>query len=834
MRVVFVFCLLVGSAFFLPTKVARAQTTSLSQVEFEIQETLKALLHLEKESFASTRQYKPLPELKYSLPGLLDKTVKLSISINQNSLLIQMIGIADPVLGKKYSINEAGIINGASQNVADKKLESEIQDLLKTADGAMKKYRAEHGSYSNDLKAIGLVVPEHLDKIGKLKIETHATGYNIEFIGKAAPIQNQNFEMQSPTVAAASKTAVDAEKTGTKPTDLANGKTPLKPPTTAGDSRLDDPAFRKRLDAVLPVLLKHPPTAGKSRAPVENLEHSFRKAEATDVFPPASAKVLFPFGPNYQFRVQENTKDSAHTLYIYDKAMKPAMLIFNLNQFQRFLATEKYFYWQSLSKSQTGICRVSLDTLHPQCLRALGEVMDTDIFTASENRFVRLEKDVTKVFDFANDKWITAPFGVDKASWKGEDALIAENRVYTLADLSMANQVAALKQDTCVNWLKSLQSQFAEGPYVFERKFELQPIQNGVENRMTALMTKVTSREGTLLLRTKDPIKAQELMRKPEPNCVYLKDVSLSFAQGENEFYTAELSKIPNPSVCERFDDCAAHVIKFGTKEFAVNRTSELRMIGLMSQLDSGQAAIRDSIDTQSSALICEKKVCVQAPQFQYPQGLLTGSPNASWRSMIATVSVDGSAPSAEKKNRNNVISLSFQTGATVQQVNDILKSDGLKILESSRGRLSLAVLAPRVQTEAERDALIGKLQKSKWVTNVSPGESNFEARACVASGGSVHQNSCQWDDPKVDFSKVLGDTEKECARVGGQYGDLPSTCVDECSFEATRACGEAITKGCDCGPERCWNRGTCIQNPKTLDAETLNRLREAPSAAGN
>jgi hypothetical protein len=827
MKVVFIFCLLAGSALFLPTKVAHAQNSSLSQVEFEIQEVLKALLGLEKESFAATHQFKPLPALKYSLPGLIEKTVKLSISINQTSLLIQMNGVAEPVLGKKYTINEAGVITGianAGHGADDKKLESEIQDFLKVADAAMKKYQVAHGSYSADLKAIEVTVPEHLAKMGNLKIDISGTGYHLEFVGKTAPIQNHSFTLQSLANAVAGKA-------GAKPGDVANGKAPAKPEGATTDSRLENPAFRKRLDAVLLLLLKHPPAVGKSRVPVANLDVSFRKAEATDSFPPASSKVLFPFGPDYQFRIQENDKDSAHTLYIYDKNMKPAMLIFNLQQFQRFLATEKYFYWQSLSKSQTGMCRVSLENLQAGCFHMLGEVMDTDVFTPSENRFVRQEKDVIKVFDFASDKWITGPFGVEKVSWKSEDAIVADGRLYSLTDLSTAYQVAAMKQDSCVNWLKSLQAQFAEGPYVFERKFELLPVQNGVENRMIPLLVNVNSHEGVLQLKTREPIKAQELLRKQEPSCVYLKDVSLSFVQGESDFYTSELNKMPNPSACGRFDDCAAHIIKFGPKEFTVNRTTELKMIGLMSQLESGQAFIRDSIDTQSSSLICEKKVCVQAPQYQYPQGLLAGHPNAPWRSMIANFSSEGAHRVVGKKYLNNIINISFQPGATVQQVNDVLKNEGLKIQGSSRGRLGVDVISARAQTDADREALISKLQKNKWVSAVLPVEVSVHERACIASGGSIQQNQCQWDDPKVDFSKVLTDTEKECARVGGQYTDLPSTCVDQCSYEATRVCGEAITKGCDCGPDRCWNRGTCIQNPKSLDQATIRQIREEGSS---
>ena len=61
----------------------------------------------------------------------------------------------------------------------------------------------------------------------------------------------------------------------------------------------------------------------------------------------------------------------------------------------------------------------------------------------------------------------------------------------------------------------------------------------------------------------------------------------------------------------------------------------------------------------------------------------------------------------------------------------------------------------------------------------------------------------------------ILDDAEQECARVNGEWVEFPDTCVDSC--EKIRAeglmCGQAMTMGCECGPDKCWNGQTCESN---------------------
>ena len=53
-----------------------------------------------------------------------------------------------------------------------------------------------------------------------------------------------------------------------------------------------------------------------------------------------------------------------------------------------------------------------------------------------------------------------------------------------------------------------------------------------------------------------------------------------------------------------------------------------------------------------------------------------------------------------------------------------------------------------------------------------------------------------------------------KCWKGGGSWESFPSTCHDECYYlYQERACGDAFTLGCDCGPNLCWDGTKCISN---------------------
>ncbi|MFW6173563.1 MAG: hypothetical protein ACOC5T_07455 [Elusimicrobiota bacterium] len=64
------------------------------------------------------------------------------------------------------------------------------------------------------------------------------------------------------------------------------------------------------------------------------------------------------------------------------------------------------------------------------------------------------------------------------------------------------------------------------------------------------------------------------------------------------------------------------------------------------------------------------------------------------------------------------------------------------------------------------------------------------------------------------DSSEILDDPQEECARVGGEWKTFPNTCVDSCEYRRgeVQFCGQALTEGCECGTNKCWNGETCVE----------------------
>jgi hypothetical protein len=77
-------------------------------------------------------------------------------------------------------------------------------------------------------------------------------------------------------------------------------------------------------------------------------------------------------------------------------------------------------------------------------------------------------------------------------------------------------------------------------------------------------------------------------------------------------------------------------------------------------------------------------------------------------------------------------------------------------------------------------------------------------------TGQSASQDTQEPSDglnPPVD-----GASQEACAQQGGQWKEFPNSCVDSCVYNRTPevvSCLMAITNGCDCGPEQCWDQAT-------------------------
>lgn len=78
----------------------------------------------------------------------------------------------------------------------------------------------------------------------------------------------------------------------------------------------------------------------------------------------------------------------------------------------------------------------------------------------------------------------------------------------------------------------------------------------------------------------------------------------------------------------------------------------------------------------------------------------------------------------------------------------------------------------------------------------------------------SVLISGCQ--QKTENGSKTLDDPQQECANVNGMWKMFSDGCVDSCFKARSKEpvfCTLAITDGCDCGADRCWNGKTCEAN---------------------
>ena len=53
------------------------------------------------------------------------------------------------------------------------------------------------------------------------------------------------------------------------------------------------------------------------------------------------------------------------------------------------------------------------------------------------------------------------------------------------------------------------------------------------------------------------------------------------------------------------------------------------------------------------------------------------------------------------------------------------------------------------------------------------------------------------------------------CQAAGAAYEEFPNGCRDTCEYARNPGlmCTQALTSGCDCGPDQCWNGTSCEPN---------------------
>lgn len=72
----------------------------------------------------------------------------------------------------------------------------------------------------------------------------------------------------------------------------------------------------------------------------------------------------------------------------------------------------------------------------------------------------------------------------------------------------------------------------------------------------------------------------------------------------------------------------------------------------------------------------------------------------------------------------------------------------------------------------------------------------------------------------------ILEDLQEECENDGGEWKTFSNGCADSCILvreEGMIYCTEALTDGCDCGLERCWNDDTKMCEPNNSHMKVLD-----------
>ena len=103
-----------------------------------------------------------------------------------------------------------------------------------------------------------------------------------------------------------------------------------------------------------------------------------------------------------------------------------------------------------------------------------------------------------------------------------------------------------------------------------------------------------------------------------------------------------------------------------------------------------------------------------------------------------------------------------------------------------------------------------------------------------------IAENKTIDEKNKINNSKPqeLSD-EQICIGMGGSWFYFSNTCVDSCTKARSKEpvlCGQAFTWGCKCGPDKCWNGGSCeaITKEELLPPESITIKDNPPTICGN
>jgi len=61
------------------------------------------------------------------------------------------------------------------------------------------------------------------------------------------------------------------------------------------------------------------------------------------------------------------------------------------------------------------------------------------------------------------------------------------------------------------------------------------------------------------------------------------------------------------------------------------------------------------------------------------------------------------------------------------------------------------------------------------------------------------------------NISDEVSGKSDACEESGGKMAEFRNSCADNCNIESNSFCAQVMTKSCDCGPRKCWNKTKCV-----------------------
>lgn len=667
-----------------------------------------------------------------------------------------------------------------------------------------------------DLFDLDYRIPKSIEGLFEVDIDDKMPSCRVEFRGVHSPVTGKVYAIEGQgTISGMEQFKILNEGSGTVQPRNESGPSPAKADPKLALAKL---VFRE--------VQKQPLVSGAFNQSQTSME-SYVPFNSKKPFIPYDKERAQLFGFRYYFQVEPLNQSSKKTLFLFEKNGKPKGSIQNLDKTSKFASSEDFFVWQTkVGSDRTKICQLHLNDLIHKCVEAMGPPSSFLSLSPSGRTVVFESKGNLVLADFLEKEVIrTSIAHFVRVKWKDETHFRVSARNYSIAEVRALRDQNLANERNCIRFIAELKKKYLKGSYAFKREFKVRKIFEGdLDQTYSKLKNEIDI--FPILLYTENPLRDFTEMSLPlTSNCEHLRDanenIQLEFAAGSEEFLMAEASKLSKNNSCQKTSDCGRNIIFFGKRAFFLNRKNEEQLFSRLSKV--GYSKDRLSYWTHPERLenlYCRDHQCVDSSHFKYPNGLLPGPETHLWQqSTVNFRERPVASQNLDPKRHISLFRVIFKSDARVKDVNSVLTNNKLKIFKSKREHSKIFLIVDQNMNAEYIQQVLLNLEKNPLIVAANRVRIPLDFRTCVNTGGISDGQDCRW--PAADWASILPDRKNECERVGGRYVVFGSTCVDNCFDQVfPSACGAAMTGGCDCGPERCWHRGTCINNPKIGDED--------------